>query len=87
MTLTTVTRPDCLLAEKNTVEEKCLIKGSAVGANCQIKTGAKLTREGGQSGMAGQSLRRADKRKVVGTGTVNLQDVESDSSIRRTILI
>jgi len=41
---TTVTRPDCLLAENVTVEEKCSIKESVIGANCQIKTGAKLTR-------------------------------------------
>lgn len=41
---TTVTRPDCLLAENVTVEEKCSIKESVIGANCQIKSGAKLTR-------------------------------------------
>ena len=41
---TTVTRPDCLLAENVTVEEKCSIKECVIGANCQIKTGAKLTR-------------------------------------------
>jgi translation initiation factor eIF-2B subunit gamma len=41
---TTVTRPDCLLAENVTVEEKCSIKESVIGANCQIRTGAKLTR-------------------------------------------
>ncbi|KAG4412530.1 hypothetical protein IFR04_014341 [Cadophora malorum] len=41
---TTVTRPDCLLAENVMVEEKCSIKESVIGANCQIKQGAKLTR-------------------------------------------
>jgi translation initiation factor eIF-2B subunit gamma len=41
---TTVTRPDCLLAENVTVEEKCSIKECVVGANCQIKQGAKLQR-------------------------------------------
>jgi translation initiation factor eIF-2B subunit gamma len=41
---TTVTRPDCLLAENVTVEEKCSIKESVIGASCQIKSGAKLTR-------------------------------------------
>ncbi|KAK6584996.1 hypothetical protein PZA11_003220 [Diplocarpon coronariae] len=41
---TTVARGDCLLAENVTVEEKCSIKESVVGANCQIKSGAKLTR-------------------------------------------
>jgi translation initiation factor eIF-2B subunit gamma len=41
---TTVTRPDCLLAENVTVEEKSSIKESVIGANCQIKSGAKLTR-------------------------------------------
>jgi translation initiation factor eIF-2B subunit gamma len=40
----TVTRPDCLLAENVTVEEKCAIKECVIGANCQIKQGAKLTR-------------------------------------------
>jgi translation initiation factor eIF-2B subunit gamma len=41
---TTVTRPDSLLAENVTVEEKCSIKECVIGANCQIKQGAKLTR-------------------------------------------
>lgn len=41
---TTVTRPDCLLAENVTVEEKCSIKECVIGANCHIKQGAKLTR-------------------------------------------
>jgi translation initiation factor eIF-2B subunit gamma len=40
----TVTRADCLLAENVTVEEKCAIKECVIGANCQIKQGAKLTR-------------------------------------------
>jgi translation initiation factor eIF-2B subunit gamma len=41
---TTVTKPDSLLAENVTVEEKCSIKECVIGANCQIKQGAKLTR-------------------------------------------
>lgn len=41
---TTVTRPDCVLAENVTVEEKSSIKECVIGANCQIKEGAKLTR-------------------------------------------
>ncbi|TVY94234.1 Translation initiation factor eIF-2B subunit gamma [Lachnellula willkommii] len=41
---TTVTRPDCLLAENVTVEERCSLKECVVGAGCQIKAGAKLTR-------------------------------------------
>jgi translation initiation factor eIF-2B subunit gamma len=41
---TTVTRPDCLLAENVTVEEKSSIKECVIGANCKIKVGAKLTR-------------------------------------------
>jgi translation initiation factor eIF-2B subunit gamma len=41
---TTVTRPDCLLAENVTVEEKSSIKECVIGANCQIKQGAKLQR-------------------------------------------
>ncbi|RDW94470.1 hypothetical protein BP5796_00233 [Coleophoma crateriformis] len=40
----TVTRPDSLLAENVTVEEKSAIKECVIGANCQIKQGAKLTR-------------------------------------------
>jgi translation initiation factor eIF-2B subunit gamma len=40
----TVTRPDCLLAENVTVEEKCAIKECVIGANCQIGAGAKLTK-------------------------------------------
>lgn len=41
---TTVTRPDSLLAENVTVEEKSSIKECVIGSNCQIKEGAKLTR-------------------------------------------
>ncbi|ESZ93459.1 hypothetical protein SBOR_6166 [Sclerotinia borealis F-4128] len=41
---TRVYRPDCLLAENVIVEEECSIKECVIGANCQIKTGAKLTR-------------------------------------------
>ncbi|KAG9233818.1 nucleotide-diphospho-sugar transferase [Amylocarpus encephaloides] len=39
---TTVTRPDCLLAENVKVEEKCSVKECVIGANCHIKEGAKL---------------------------------------------
>lgn len=39
---TTVTRPDSLVAENVTVEEKVSIKECVVGANCQIHEGAKL---------------------------------------------
>lgn len=41
---TTVTRDNCLLAENVIVEEKCIIKECVIGANCQIKSGARLTR-------------------------------------------
>ncbi|KAI1004906.1 hypothetical protein K3495_g3310 [Podosphaera aphanis] len=41
---TTVMRPDCLIAENVAVEEKSSIKECIIGANCQIKTGAKLLR-------------------------------------------
>lgn len=40
----TVTKADCLLGENVSVEEKCVIKESVIGANCTIKTGARLTR-------------------------------------------
>ncbi|KAI9732490.1 MAG: hypothetical protein M1818_007528 [Claussenomyces sp. TS43310] len=40
----TVTRPDCLLGDNVTVEEKSAIKECVIGANCQIQQGAKLTR-------------------------------------------
>ncbi|KAG6005931.1 hypothetical protein E4U21_007494 [Claviceps maximensis] len=40
---TTITKPDSLIAENVTVEEKTAIKESVVGANCQIKEGAKLS--------------------------------------------
>lgn len=40
----TVTKADCLLAENVTVEEKCVIKESVIGANCHISSGARLTR-------------------------------------------
>ncbi|TGO57276.1 hypothetical protein BOTNAR_0204g00200 [Botryotinia narcissicola] len=40
----TTVRPDCLLAENVIVEEKCIIKECVIGANCQIKTGTRLTR-------------------------------------------
>ena len=41
---TTISRADCLLAENVTVDSKSIIKESVVGANCHIKSGAKLTR-------------------------------------------
>ncbi|KAH3177797.1 hypothetical protein KXW49_007914 [Aspergillus fumigatus] len=40
----TVTKADCLLADNVTVEEKCVIKESVIGANCHIASGARLTR-------------------------------------------
>jgi translation initiation factor eIF-2B subunit gamma len=40
----TVTKADCLLAENVTVEEKCVIKESVIGASCRIASGARLTR-------------------------------------------
>ncbi|CRG89190.1 translation initiation factor eIF-2B gamma subunit [Talaromyces islandicus] len=40
----TVTKHDCLLSENVTVEEKCVIKESVIGANCHIASGARLTR-------------------------------------------
>ncbi|BDD57508.1 hypothetical protein MPDQ_000259 [Monascus purpureus] len=40
----TVTRADCLLADNVTVEEKCVIKESVIGANSHIASGARLTR-------------------------------------------
>lgn len=40
----TVTKADCLLAENVTVEEKCVVKESVIGANCQIGNGSRLTR-------------------------------------------
>ncbi|KJR83856.1 translation initiation factor eIF-2B subunit gamma [Sporothrix schenckii 1099-18] len=39
---TTVTRPDSLVADNVTVEEKVSIKECVIGANCQIQEGAKL---------------------------------------------
>ncbi|KAI5860354.1 nucleotide-diphospho-sugar transferase [Durotheca rogersii] len=39
---TTITRQDCLIADNVMVEEKTSIKESVVGANCQIREGAKL---------------------------------------------
>ncbi|KAI0025293.1 nucleotide-diphospho-sugar transferase [Xylariomycetidae sp. FL0641] len=39
---TTITRPDCLIADNVMVDEKTSIKETVVGANCQIKEGAKL---------------------------------------------
>ncbi|KAI1471027.1 nucleotide-diphospho-sugar transferase [Daldinia caldariorum] len=39
---TTITRQDCLIADNVMVEEKTSIKESVIGANCQIKEGAKL---------------------------------------------
>ena len=40
----TVDAKTCLLDANVSVEEKCSIKESVIGANCQIKTGAKLLR-------------------------------------------
>lgn len=40
----TVTKGDCLLADNVTIEEKCVIKESVIGANCHIASGTRLTR-------------------------------------------
>lgn len=40
---TTITRPDSLVGENVTVDEKVAIRESVVGVNCQIKEGAKLS--------------------------------------------
>ena len=40
----TISKADSLLAENVTVEEKTVIKESVIGANCHIKTGARLIR-------------------------------------------
>lgn len=40
----TVTKADCLLAQNVTVEEKCVVKESVIGANCHVASGARLTR-------------------------------------------
>ena len=40
----TVDSKTCLLDANVSVEEKCSVKESVIGANCQIKTGAKLLR-------------------------------------------
>ena len=40
----TVTRNDCLVDNNSTVEEKCVIKETIIGANCHIASGARLTR-------------------------------------------
>lgn len=40
----TVSKADCLLAENVTVEEKAVIKESVIGANCHVKSGARLSR-------------------------------------------
>ncbi|CAG7981762.1 unnamed protein product [Penicillium salamii] len=40
----TVTKNDCLLDSNTTVEEKCVIKESCIGANVHIASGARLTR-------------------------------------------
>jgi len=40
----TTISPTCLLAPNTTIEEKCTIKDSVIGANCVIKSGARLTR-------------------------------------------
>ena len=39
---TTITKPDCLIADNVMVDEKTSIKECVVGAGCQIKEGAKL---------------------------------------------
>ncbi|KAI1337326.1 nucleotide-diphospho-sugar transferase [Xylariaceae sp. FL0016] len=39
---TTITRQDCLIADNVMVDEKTSIKESVIGANCQVKEGAKL---------------------------------------------
>ncbi|KAJ5312015.1 hypothetical protein PENANT_c022G04495 [Penicillium antarcticum] len=40
----TVTKSDCLLDMNVTIEEKCVVKESVIGANSHISSGARLTR-------------------------------------------
>ncbi|KAJ5819063.1 hypothetical protein N7474_004654 [Penicillium riverlandense] len=40
----TVTKSDCLVGENTTIEERCVIKESVIGANCKISMGARLQR-------------------------------------------
>lgn len=40
---TTITKPDSLVGENVTIDEKVAIRESVVGANCQLKEGAKLS--------------------------------------------
>jgi translation initiation factor eIF-2B subunit gamma len=82
----TVTRPDCLLAENVTVEERCAIKECVVGANCQIRQGAKLTRcvlmdgvvVGKGCKLTGSILGR---RSEIGEDSI-LQDCEVEDNMR-----
>lgn len=82
----TVTRNDCLLAENVTVEERCAIKECVIGANCQIRQGAKLTRcvlmdgvvVGKGCKLTGSILGR---RAQVGDDSV-LQDCEVEDNMR-----
>ncbi len=82
----TVTRPDCLLAENVTVEERCAIKECVIGANCQIRQGAKLTRCVLMDGViVGRSCKLTGcvlgRRAEIGEDSV-LQDCEVEDNMR-----
>lgn len=82
----TVTRPDCLLADNVTIEEKSAVKECVIGANCQIRQGAKLTRcvlmdgvvVGKGCKLTGSVLGR---RSDIGDDSV-LQDCEVEDNMR-----
>jgi translation initiation factor eIF-2B subunit gamma len=82
----TITRPDCLFADNVKVEEKCAVKECVIGANCQIKEGAKLTRcvlmdgvvVGKGCKITGSILGR---RSEIGENSV-LQDCEVEDNMR-----
>jgi translation initiation factor eIF-2B subunit gamma len=82
---TTITRPDCLVADNVTVEEKSAIKESVIGANCQINEGAKLLQCLLMDGVVvGKSCKLTrcilGKRCVIGDGSI-LTDCEVQENL------
>ncbi|KAJ2895093.1 nucleotide-diphospho-sugar transferase [Zalerion maritima] len=82
---TTIVQKDSLVAENVTVQEKAAINSSVVGANCQIKEGAKLLQCLLMDGVVvGRSCKLTrcviGKRAVIGDGSV-LTDVEVQENL------
>ncbi|KAI9755474.1 MAG: hypothetical protein M4579_004265 [Chaenotheca gracillima] len=83
----TVTRGDCLLDERVTVAEKCVIKESVIGAGCTIGQGARLTRCLLMEGAIVKERARLDGCVVGRAATVGEAAVLRDCEVQESFLV